>query len=70
MMTGDRDQIILIDDNEHRMPFTVRPAYHPDPNPGSATDRDSRITALWALAAIVIIVALVFGVHAIMPTIR
>lgn len=67
ILTGDRDQRRFIDGPEIRRPYSVRPAYHPDPTPGVPSSRDERVTALWALLGALAIIAAFVAAHLAMP---
>lgn len=48
MMTGDRGDRRFIEPEDHRRGYSVRPAYHPDPEPSAKT-------AVLAYAALVLV---------------
>lgn len=48
MMTGDRGDRQFVEPQDHRYGYSVRPAYHPDPEPSAKT-------AVLAYAALVLV---------------
>lgn len=64
ILTGERSERQYVEQEDHRMGYSVRPAYRRDPKATEKWD------AYWALIAVGVVVVMFLVIHFLLPVVR